>query len=574
MKNLSSGSNWYSGLASLFLISALGAGFSQAYRQALNDLFYAFSTEEYSYLLIAFVVLVVTAISLSRAEILNKPRISRILIALIYFASSGILWSLSTTMIENAFVLRMASLVVFIWGLVVSLYSVEGLKTLFYFLFTSLFMIPVPRDLLEKLAVHLSKNVGFIASVITGSKLVVEGARTFLDYGSGRFELVYGCSGIIGLSSIIALVPLLLYITKDTVSLKRRVLAVILGICVGGFIAYLGNILRISTLVWIARERGLDAALEFFHAVSSLIYASIATIASIIVALKIAKPLPMPKKKTRQPTNSGTPRAASTIMFFTVIVVVSLVLFSYIAPYTVPRRAELKLYSYNYVINNMGHLVFSNNTELVYSRPVPALERVLGSSIVEEVRIRYKGRTYDGYIEFAETPARFHSWWVCLTYQGYKILSMWRNIYNDTIIVYILYQDKIGNKHLMAYTVYTIPMYFGGVISEGYLRISLFEPTNIAYLGMPTNSFPEQLNVTVKRLSQALIYGVSKELRTLAGEEGLRAHERTLYIRIYYTILAVVIVYYALSYIYTALHNLYRRITTHKGIIASYPRPK
>ena len=551
MESRAQRSSWSSGLVALFLIGALGAGFSHGYRQAINDLFHVFSTEEYSYLAITFAILVaIASTTLSRAEVLDKPRISRVLIALIYFTSSGILWTLSTTLIENVFVLRMASLAIFIWGLAVLLYSVNGLKMLFYLLFTLLFLIPIPKEVLEHIAIYLSRNVGYVVSLITGSKLVVEGMRTYLDYGSGMLEIVYGCSGVVGLSSIAALIPLLLYVVRNSSSVKRRILAVVVGFAVGSLVAYVGNVLRISTVVWISRSMGIDTALGFFHSVPSLLYSSIAAMASIIAAFRVARPDPSTENMGGT-AGSREPRMASLLLFSLIIVVASLMLFSLVAPYTIPRKTELKIYSYDYVVNNMDTLVFSNETRIIFSKPVPALERVLGSSIVEGIRIDFEGRVYDGYIEFAETPARFHSWWVCLAYQGYRVVSMWRNEYGGTMVVHLNYLDRYGNSYLLAYTVYTIPIHFGGAVGYGYIRISLIEPVL------------SSIRDVEERLGRALVEGTSKDLRTLSSKEGLGATENILYIRIYYTMLAISTAYYILSYTYTGLHYLYKRIATY-----------
>jgi len=538
---------WYSGLAALFLIGALAAALSQTYRQVVNDLFLAFFSEEYSYLTVVFLVLVIVAsTTLSEAEVLEKPRISRILVALIYFASSGILWSLSTTLVENVFVLRTASLVIFIWGLASLLYSVNGLKTLFHFLITLLFLIPIPRDFLEQLAVYLSKNVGYVASIITGSEFVAQGSRVYLNYGSGKFEIVYGCSGIVGLSSIVALTPLLLYVVRNTRSLKRKVLAVILGIGTGALVAYIGNVLRVSAIVWIARGMGADIALKFFHSTPSIIYASVATVASFIVASKIAKPSPTSANR-RCGVYSNKPKLASLLLFFITAVTASLILLTITAPYAPPSKAELKVYSYDYIVSHMNSLAFSNKTKVLFSKPVPALTRLLGSSIVNSVRISFEGETYSGYVEFAETPARFHGWWVCLTYQGYKVLSMWRSEYNGTVIVYLNYLDKHGNMYLLAYAVYPVLMYFGGTVGYGYLRISLIKHVSTT------------LSNAEESIGKALVEGVSETLKTLAAGGGFGTVGSLVYLKIYYAILAVSVAYYALSYAYTGFHYLYRR---------------
>ena len=208
-------------------------------------------------------------------------------------------------------------------------------------------------------------------------------------------------------------------------------------------------------------------------------------------------------------------------------------------------RIGVKAYSYSYISSHMDSLAFSASSKILYSKPVPALIRVLGSSIVEEVGVEYRGHRLRGYVEFAETPARFHSWWVCLTYQGYRVRSTWRDMYNGTIIVFIDYEDGLGNTYMLGYTIYAVPIYFDGKVDEGYLRISLLK-----HVG-------RQSPQAEKLIGEALTQGVRRKLTS-----GTQTPPRTMVIRglqVYYATLAAIIAYYAASYAYDAAEKIRRK---------------
>lgn len=127
-----------------------------------------------------------------------------------------------------------------------------------------LFMIPLP--ILEKGTLPLALLTGFCAGTLTqwlGLDVTIIGQSVSLP----NTELVIGaqCSGINSIISLLALTSLVAYAVKGP--WWGRLLLVILSIP----LAIIGNIMRISTLFFVARRFGANAAFTFYHDYSGVV---------------------------------------------------------------------------------------------------------------------------------------------------------------------------------------------------------------------------------------------------------------------------------------------------------------
>ena len=100
------------------------------------------------------------------------------------------------------------------------------------------------------------------------------------------------------------------------------------------------------------------------------------------------------------------------------------------------------------------------------------LTRVLGALAVYRVRVVTISGIYSGYIEVVDTPARLHTWQLCLTLQGYNITSSWSESINCTRVSTIVL-EKAGWRGVLLYTIIPVSISTSGDSTTLYTRISI-----------------------------------------------------------------------------------------------------
>ncbi len=469
-------------IGTLIFISALGIGIKYMFSNTLQQLFSLMEVEEYSYVLTAFVVsLLLLAISLNKARYIGKIGLSHIFTAGVFILTSMVFYVLAHILLFYSLTLGMISMILFIWGLFILFYPREELRKLLLPLVSLSMLIPIPREILDPISVYLTQGVSILVSIFSGAEIISgPGGRVYLvtSGASGKvsFEIIAACSGIVSMTAFIALIPLFIYLTRNTSPIKR-VLAVTISTIVGLIIVFLGNVLRVTIMVLTAKNYGVATAYALFHSTPSYIYSAIAVIVSIFIIYRIVG-----SKREIKPVKNITTRALrenySIILIFLVffIAVMSIGLYIHNNVASSPPSINVYHYSYDYILTHTLSIILKNDVKIVYEKPIPALERILGSSVVKAVGIRYNKSFFAGYVEFAETPSRFHGWWVCLTYQGYKVKRVWTEEANNLMITYIEY-SKGKHNYLLGYTIVAVPLYTSNQkISTGYIRLSLFLP--------------------------------------------------------------------------------------------------
>ena len=127
------------------------------------------------------------------------------------------------------------------------------------------FMVPLP--LIERSTLPLALFTGVCSGAVVqflGLDVSIVGNAVTLP----NADLVIGaqCSGVNSLITLFALMTLLAYLLDGP--LWARLLLVLLAIP----LALLGNILRVSSLLFVARAWGADAAFTFYHDYSGFIF--------------------------------------------------------------------------------------------------------------------------------------------------------------------------------------------------------------------------------------------------------------------------------------------------------------
>ncbi len=466
-------------------IAALGIGIRYLFSHVILQLFSLMEVEEYSYIMTAFFVsLVLLGIGLSRAIPASSIRLSHLFTASVFVLTSMVFYVLSKILLFYSLVLSVLSMILFVWSLFIVFYPREELKKLLLPLLSLSLLIPLPREVIDSLSVYLTKVVAILSSMLSGAELVSNpNGRIYLvamgEAGKVSFEIITACSGIISITSFLALIPLLVYFTRG-LSVSRRFKAVLLASIVGLVIVFFGNVFRVVAMVLIAKSYGVSAAYTFFHSAPSYIYSAAASIASIYVLFRLAGR--QRNTSIRRVETDNTVAVGSNgytvifvfLMFFLIVVAGAV----YIQENTSVSLSgfDISRYSYDYVLEHTLNVVLRDDVKIIYERPMPALERALGSSLVKSIAIRYNGSFHTGYVEFAETPARFHGWWVCLTFQGYEVKRVWSEEAESLTITFVEYSRK-NTTFLLGYTIFEIPLYFGNqTVDTGYIRLSLFIP--------------------------------------------------------------------------------------------------
>ena len=431
--------------------------------------------EEYSYITVLLIeIIILFLLQVPYAVDRIYLNFQKLLLFIFYMFSAGILYIASNVSTVYGIQLMAGTLVSILLAVLFLILGPTGLKRLFPLLLAVLFLIPLPRNIIEIVAIYLSKIVGRQVAWLTSSSLIVEGNQVILDYGTGRFKIVYACSGIVSITSILALFPVILFLSKNIKSIKIKLIIVTISLSTGALIAYIGNLFRVILLVESARRWGEKTALNIFHSIPSVIYVTIATIVSIILTVQLSKRFNYTssngENNNRIVTVTDTSWKQSIIAMLTIILL-SLSLFTLITFNRLDNTRYVYLSS-SYLEENIAKILMSNYTNLFY-RKIYELKQFLGSSEVYYFTLFYGNNRYQGYIEYAPSLSAFHDWTICLKYQGYKVYSKWTSkIGNTTVNIYIYGLDKPNNEIIVA-----LFKVYAGEPSQPrvyYVRISLF----------------------------------------------------------------------------------------------------
>lgn len=166
---------------------------------------------------------------------------------------------------NRAYYLAAFAMIVMIVGMIWTLYGFWWLRTLAFPVGYLLLMVPLP--FIERATLPLALFTGVCSTAFVkffGMELTVIGNAVKLP----NADLLIGaqCSGINSMITLIALTALCAYILEGP--WWGRVTLVLLAVP----IAMLGNILRVSNLLVIARYWGADAAFRFYHDYSGIVF--------------------------------------------------------------------------------------------------------------------------------------------------------------------------------------------------------------------------------------------------------------------------------------------------------------
>lgn len=168
------------------------------------------------------------------------------------------------------------ALVITIAGVIFFLYGKEVLKELAFPVCFLVFMVPLPLN------DYLAPFFQYISTVCSTQFINMIGISAYytgynIHLSRGIFEVALPCSGLNSIISLMAISALFCYMIEGSV--KAKVIIFISSIP----LALMGNILRITAVLFIADRYGSEVALSFFHSFSSLLLFSVSLIGLFLV---------------------------------------------------------------------------------------------------------------------------------------------------------------------------------------------------------------------------------------------------------------------------------------------------
>ncbi len=444
----------------------------------------SFIVEEYTYL----IILLPSSLWLIIYMLMNYFDVvglgfERLVPSVMLFLASLIFFIIYLIFNENILQYGILSFLLLVMSFVILIYKPRKLVYYIVFIYLLLSLIPIPLSWISEISTIMSHIMGRVAAFLTGSELVVMNNRVMLSLNDvdgiqRMFEVSFACSGIISLTSVLAISPIVVYLAlRSYASPKRKVYGIFLALMLSSLITLLGNLIRLILILLVTRYYSYDLALEIFHQSPSLIYVSIAVLTAFIVLDRSLGRVYLVSKAKRVRTSATlAPLLRSSLaLSFVILIFLSL---TYVGVVNIISenmfvQEYVKFYSFDAVLSNPTDILFNGTgVRVIVSKPSPSLTTLLGSSIVIGLRILYEQNSYSGYLEIAETPSRFHGWYVCLTFQGYKIVRSWTVLSNTTINYILLEKNK--RYTLLGYTIYRLPVVFGNTTGVAYIRLSLF----------------------------------------------------------------------------------------------------
>ncbi len=166
---------------------------------------------------------------------------------------------------QRAFHIAALGMIALLAGAVWTYWGWPGLKKMAFPLAFLVFMIPFP--FVEASSLPLSLLTGRIATRImqaAGLNVTVQGAAVSLP----NAHLVVGaqCSGVRSIITLFALAAVFAYVVQGSLLRKALLFLAVIPIAV------LGNIMRVSSLLWVANRWGADAGFTYYHDYSGFVF--------------------------------------------------------------------------------------------------------------------------------------------------------------------------------------------------------------------------------------------------------------------------------------------------------------
>ncbi len=417
----------------LFLI------FTLLYLSTINIYVNYVSNELYSYLYvspISFIIYIVLGLAGRRLTINN------------YSIIAGSLYiALSLIFIVVAFeygyidLFLPLSYLILVYGFFILLFGGENLRFLIPSTILLATMIPIPPTSIFDITARLTRITGYYAislARIMGTSLEYtsyHGYQVVIVNTPSRqvmFSLAPVCSGIIGLTSVLAVTSIIVLIGLRT-SFKRlgfKLLLIALGLIILTLLMFLANVVRLALVFTLTHYLGYEIGYGLFHYTPEIVF--IPPIAYITIKFmdKIGRGYTIDFSFPRIAYSRGL-YVLSVAILFMILIPLSLAL--YHLDYSIPRYVFVNTHEGPPMILNRSSLtefpVLSGN-HVSYVGREPSWEQLLGPTTrVHHYRVEFTGLPdITVFVEFSKVSSQIHAWEICLKWQGIENFTA-RSIY-------------------------------------------------------------------------------------------------------------------------------------------------
>ncbi|MEM4717496.1 MAG: archaeosortase/exosortase family protein [Desulfurococcaceae archaeon] len=471
----------------LVILSILAVFIQTTYKEYIESILRLIFTEDYSYLIVSFLtIILVLYLSLRYMGFTYEIQVSRIIVSILLFVLSLILYRSSAVFLEYTVFLMGTSFSLVLIALLILIFKPLTMADTIPMLIP-LLMIPVPASVLDFLTPVLSRFIGKLAAVFTQTRFVESGAFAFIEVEINgsiyTFSVEAACSGILTISSIIVVFPLLAYYASVSHEKPLRKIAVSISALVAGLLTgIVGNLLRVVLIILVAKHYNIDLAMSIFHYSPSIIYATLSVLISYALINKYAKiryiiPRPL-LKDTRVPYINW--EYITGVLAVVVLISIAIQVATIVVAYSSLSNQSIagivvRVDSFEEFTSNPSKYVFTGSARIANLIYDPFLTRAIGSLSTYRVAVMVNDTMYIGFLEVVDIPARLHTLQLCVSLQGYRVLNTWSES-NGTIRIGYMLMEKDGVEYLLAYLL--TPVIIKTPVDEHvvYARISLIRP--------------------------------------------------------------------------------------------------
>ncbi len=487
-----------------------------SYREFFESIIRLAQSEEHSYIIVSFfTVFAVLYLSTRYIGFSYGFRPSKTVFATALLVLSMAIYSIARVDLVHRVQLMGLSFTCIFIALLLLIYEPSTLGEAVVLL-TPLLLIPLPSATLDILTPVLSRYIGRLAGVVTGVRIIEAPGFTQLEVVSASGETVRlsvetACTGIVTVSSILAITPLLVYIVSFSVDRPvRKILVSIVSLFIALLIGLTGNFIRVLIVVYATMRLGAEQAYRLFHYSPSLIY----SVLSVLVAFHLIKKYLKFKTHWSRSLQVNLAlkvtweRVAGVLLLAIIIagsvsVILRIINTSSNVPSVVVNVNSIK----DYLEKPEGYLSTSR-VNFINARYDLFLTRVLGALATYRVVAISMGEIYSGYIEVVDTPARLHTWEFCLTLQGYFVKASWSSSI-EGIRVNFISIERGDWRGVLAYTI--IPIIIRTLSGEYtiYTRVSL--------IGVESNDVTDKLSAILLSIIQEHSSQVTTSSNNISG---------------------------------------------------------
>lgn len=458
----------------------LGYLAESSYREFFESIIRLAQSEEHSYIIVSFfTVLAVLYLSARYIGFSYGFRPSKTVFAGALLVLSVAIYSLARVDLVYRVQLMGLSFTCIFIALLLLVYEPNTLSEAVVLL-TPLLLIPLPGSALDFLTPVLSRYVGRLAGAITGARVIEAPGFTQLEVMSASGETVRlsveaACTGIVTASSILAITPLLVYIVSFSVNRPvKKLLVSVVSLFIALLIGLTGNLVRVLIVVYATMRLGAEQAYTLFHYSPSLIYSVLSVLAAFHLVKKYLKFKTYWSRSLQVDLilKATWERVAGVLLLVIVIagfvsVILGIINTSTGIPSVVVNVSSVKEY-----LEKPEVYLSTSRVNFTNARYDLFLTRVLGALATYRVIARSMGETYSGYIEVVDTPARLHTWELCLTLQGYFVKASWSSSVEGVKVNFISI-ERGDWRGVLAYTIIPVTVKTPSGEYTVYTRVSL-----------------------------------------------------------------------------------------------------